>query len=150
MGAMLENLETPVVIVGVKSAGVQNGMTAAWITQVSYEPCLVAVAIAPLRYTHSLIKASQAFALSILKRGQEDIARDLGHRSGAAGPKLDKLPLISRVTGSPILADAGAYIDCRLLEARKTGDHTLIIGEVVDQGVLAGGPYLPFTMSLYS
>lgn len=148
---LLSSLESPVVIVGAAHEGKQNGMTAAWVTQVSLNPCLVAVAVAPHRYTHRLIAASGAFALSVLRRSQAAIARDLGMRSGAGDPaKLRGYAVEVRATGSPILSDAGAYMDCRVRARHEVGDHTLFVGEVVSGGTLAGGPYLPFTIDLYS
>ena len=43
-----------------------NGMTAAWVSQVSLKPLLVMVSIAPPRYTHTLIKESGIFAINVL------------------------------------------------------------------------------------
>lgn len=148
---LLEFLENPVVVVAASHGGVRNGMTAAWVTQVSLQPRLVAVAIAPTRFTHRLVEGSGAFALSVLRRYQADVARDLGRRSGADGPdKLRGFTLGVRETGSPILEDAGAFVDCRVVARHVTGDHTLFVGEVVASGLLAGGPFLPFTLDLYS
>ena len=43
-----------------------NGMTAAWVSQVSLKPLLVMVSIAPPRYTHTLIQESGVFAINVL------------------------------------------------------------------------------------
>ena len=38
-------------------------------------------------------------------------------------------------TGSPVLAGALSYVDCRLFREFETGDHTIVVGEVLDFGV---------------
>lgn len=141
---ILQWLETPVVAVGAAAEGRKNAMTAAWVTQVSFSPSLLAVSVAPERYTHSLIEAAGAFSVSVLREDQEDVAKDLGSRSGARGDKLKGYKIGTRKTGAPILEEAGAYYDCRVVAKHKVGDHTLFVGEVVDQGSLRGGPFLPF------
>ncbi|CAD7779322.1 hypothetical protein BLFGPEAP_02223 [Candidatus Methanoperedenaceae archaeon GB50] len=43
-----------VYIVTTKSGERKNGMTAAWVSQVSFKPPLIMAAIAPARYTYGL------------------------------------------------------------------------------------------------
>ncbi|MFH1724000.1 MAG: flavin reductase family protein [Elusimicrobiota bacterium] len=147
--SILQWLETPVVIVGAKAGEKSNWMTAAWVTHVSFKPPLLAVSIGPERYTHSMIKASRAFSISVLREGQEDVAKDLGFRSGAREDKLKGYKVTTAKTGAPILEDAGAYYDCRVVGQHTAGDHTLFIGEVVGEKLLDGGPFLPFKSDEY-
>lgn len=148
-GAILEWLETPVVIVSGAHADKQNGMTAAWLTQVSFSPCLLAVAIAPARYTHELIEKSKIFAVSVLREGQEGVAKALGYASGRKKNKLAGVSIQVLDSGLPVLTDSGAYYECRLVHSYPAGDHTLFIGEVTGQGKLKGGPFLPFRAGEY-
>jgi flavin reductase (DIM6/NTAB) family NADH-FMN oxidoreductase RutF len=53
-----------------------NGMTAAWVSQVSLNPLMVMVSIAPARYSHTLIKEAGIFAINV------------DQRSGGAGETL--------------------------------------------------------------
>ena len=50
-----------------------NGMIASWVSQVSYDPPVVMVAVHPNRYSHQLIRESGCFALHILSRNQRDL-----------------------------------------------------------------------------
>lgn len=149
MTTLLDWLETPVTIITAAHGGRTNGMTAAWVTQVSFSPTLLVVSIAPERFTHGLIVDARSFAVNVLRQGQESIAKDLGTRSGQNGEKLSAYKLRTSKTGSPLLLDAGAYYDCRLVKETAAGDHTLFIGEVVDSGLLQGGPFLPFKTKEY-
>ena len=50
-----------------------NGMIASWVSQISYDPPLVLIAIHPHRYSHKLIVQRRSFALHILAQNQVDI-----------------------------------------------------------------------------
>ena len=111
-----------------------NGMIASWVTQVSYRPPLVLVAIHPNRYSHQLIEQSGAFALHAIGKDQKDyLARFKG--PDAAG-KFDSMNWKGGKTGSPILEDCIAWLDCRVQESLAPGNHTLFIGQVVDAALV--------------
>ena len=55
-----------VYIITVRTKERINGMTAAWVSQVSMNPLLLMVSIAPLRFSHNLIKESGYFAINVL------------------------------------------------------------------------------------
>jgi len=39
------------------------------------------------------------------------------------------------VSGAPILAEALGWIECRVVATLPAGDHTLVLGEVLEAGV---------------
>ena len=47
-------------------------------------------------------------------------------------------------TGAPILADALAYVDCKLVDVAAAGDHDMFIGECLSGEVGDGAPLLFF------
>jgi flavin reductase (DIM6/NTAB) family NADH-FMN oxidoreductase RutF len=113
-----------------------NGMTAAWVSQVSLNPLMVMVAIAPPRYSHDLIKESSVFAINVLTSEQVELAKRFGYKSGRKIDKLAGLNWIEAATGSPILPQAHAYLDLKLAHSFEAGDHTLFVGEVVAAKIL--------------
>jgi len=113
-----------------------NGMTAAWISQVSMNPVLLMVSIAPARYTYGLIKESGYFAINVLAEGQEGLAQSFGFRSGRKHDKFQNIPFFDATNGSPVLSDAMAFVECRLVEAFTAGDHSLFIGSIAEAKIL--------------
>jgi len=113
-----------------------NGMTAAWLSQVSMNPVLLMVSIAPARYTHGLIKDSGYFAINVLSDGQEGLAQSFGFRSGRKHDKFQNVPYFDAPNGSPVLKDAMAFFECKLVDAFTAGDHSLFIGNVVEAKLL--------------
>lgn len=106
-----------------------NGMIASWVSQVSYEPALILVAVHTNRYTHKLLQKSGHFALHILAREQKAmLSRFKGPNPEA---KFASLEWKNGATGCPILADCMGCMECRITQRLAPGNHTLFIGEVV-------------------
>jgi len=113
-----------------------NGMTAAWVSQVSLKPLLVMVSIAPPRYTHTLIKESGHFAINVLTTDQVELAKRFGYKSGRNLDKFAGLSTLAAGSGAPILPQAYAYLDLKLVHTFTAGDHTLFVGEVLEAKIL--------------
>ncbi|MFA5110656.1 MAG: flavin reductase family protein [Desulfobaccales bacterium] len=113
-----------------------NGMTASWASQVSLHPLMVMVSIAPARYSHSLIKESGVFAINVLTSDHVDLAKRFGYKSGRSVDKFAGLNWTTALTGAPILPQAYAYLDLKLVHSFTAGDHTLFVGEAVAAKIL--------------
>ncbi|MGA9755415.1 MAG: flavin reductase family protein [Desulfobaccales bacterium] len=113
-----------------------NGMTAAWVSQVSLNPLLVMVSIAPPRYSHTLIKESGIFAINVLTSEQVDLAKRFGYKSGRKIDKFAGLDWVPASSGAPVLPQAYAYLDLKLVYTYAAGDHTLFVGEAVEAKIL--------------
>jgi flavin reductase (DIM6/NTAB) family NADH-FMN oxidoreductase RutF len=113
-----------------------NGMTAAWVAQVSLKPLLVMVSIAPSRYSHTLIKESGIFAINVLTAEQVEVAKRFGYKSGRKIDKFAGLDYLAAGSGAPVLPQAYAYLDLKLVHTYTAGDHTLFVGEVTEAKIL--------------
>jgi flavin reductase (DIM6/NTAB) family NADH-FMN oxidoreductase RutF len=131
----ISSIVNGVSVVTSKSGGIVNGLSVAWMSQVSVNPPLVMVAIGHSKYTHELIEKSNAFAVNILSGQQMDLAKHFGLQSGRKANKFKNVEYEIKNTGSPILKDCLAYLDCKLYKSLTAGDHTIFIGEVLDAGV---------------
>jgi flavin reductase (DIM6/NTAB) family NADH-FMN oxidoreductase RutF len=110
-----------------------NGMIASWVTQVSYDPLLIQVAVHPNRYSHHLIEQSGCFALHAITVEQSDyLDRFKGSDSQS---KFSSIPWKKGQTGCPIIEDCIAFFELKLVKKYKPGNHTLFIGEVIDAGI---------------
>lgn len=123
-------------VITVQAEEDMNGMTAAWVSQVSMRPLFLMVSIAPLRYTHGLIEKAGSFVINTLPEGRQDLARHFGFSSGRKTNKFEGIPYFRSTNGAPVLEDAMAYFECNLITSLRAGDHTLFIGEVMNAKVL--------------
>jgi flavin reductase (DIM6/NTAB) family NADH-FMN oxidoreductase RutF len=119
----------------IKDGEQAHGMIANWLTQVSFEPPMIALAVEHDSHMRTLIDMHGCFAISVLETGQRELAGQLG-KSYVKHP--DKFKAIDwkpgPVTGSPLL-DAGlAWVECRVTQELISGDHILYLSEVVEVG----------------
>ncbi|MBI5885711.1 MAG: flavin reductase [Deltaproteobacteria bacterium] len=113
-----------------------NAMTAAWVARASFSPPLITVSIGKTRHSHNMIKESGVFAVNVLGNDNIETGKRFGLKSGAKTDKFAGLEYDTKATGSPILRDCLAWMDCKVTAFHDAGDHTLFIGEVLDAGVL--------------
>ncbi len=105
-----------------------------WVTQASSEPPLVVVGIKVESALHEVITASRAFALNVLGKGQKELAKKFFKGAQPAGELLNGYRYENGVTGAPLLLDAPAWFECRVVDEVRRGDHTIFVGQVVEVG----------------
>lgn len=129
--AALGHLTHGVYVLGTRRGRQSNAMAASWVMQTSERPPCVAVAIRTDRYTHDIVAESETFALSVLRDDQVNVATHFGETSGEYDDKLRGVPYGLTPNGAPYLLDCLAYLDCRMMDRARAGDHTVFVGEVI-------------------
>lgn len=122
-------------IVTVKYGNKENAMAAAWHSPFSFSPALYGVMIHPKRFTCQLILEAKEFGVNFMPLEKGELVASVGGSRGAEIDKFQRFKIAKepslRLVGAPILKDAYAAYECRLMEHRAYGDHELLIGEVV-------------------
>jgi flavin reductase (DIM6/NTAB) family NADH-FMN oxidoreductase RutF len=136
MAALFRTISCGVYVIGAAHGKRQNAFTAAWVSQVSFNPLMLALSVNPKNASYPLIKVGRAFTVNVLAQGQLNLARHFGTKTGRKQRKLEGHAWLAGGTGSPILNDAVSYFDCRLLFTRRVGDHVLVVGQVVDGALI--------------
>ncbi|WP_113694026.1 flavin reductase family protein [Amycolatopsis albispora] len=123
-----------------------HGMTANAFSSVSLEPPLVLCCVNRKARMHAAIVSAGSFAVSVLKADQEPIARYFADRSRPSGrAQFDGVRWTPGVrTGAPLLAGSLAWLECRLVEAYRGGDHSIVIGQVLSAHCGTGEEALVF------
>jgi flavin reductase (DIM6/NTAB) family NADH-FMN oxidoreductase RutF len=134
--AALRYLTHGVYVLGTRRGRQSNAMTASWAMQTSERPPCVAVAVRGDRYTHDIVLESETFALSVLRDDQVDVATHFADTSGEYHDKLQGIPYGLTPGGSPFLLDCLAYLDCKVIDRARAGDHTVVVGEVTASDTL--------------
>jgi flavin reductase (DIM6/NTAB) family NADH-FMN oxidoreductase RutF len=131
----------PVCAITAAHGGEAGGQIAVGVLSASILPDMprVLIEIWQANRTHDLIAASGAFAVHPLAKEHADLVRQLGFRSAHEGAgKLDGLAWAAGETGSPILADAPGFLECRVAGSLDATDMTVFLGAVV-AGAWRGG-----------
>jgi flavin reductase (DIM6/NTAB) family NADH-FMN oxidoreductase RutF len=113
-----------------------NGMIASWVSQISYAPPLISVAVHPKRYSHNLIEQSGCFALHVVAKDRSDLLKRFKGPDALA--KFSGIEWTRGKTGSPIIKDCIAWFECEVVSSLDPGNHTLFIGKVVDVEMVSG------------
>lgn len=136
---IMGHFATGVTVVTTRRGNEWHGMTANAVASLSLNPPLVLVAVDCQAHMHTCLKDNDCFAVNILTDQQEDMSR----RFAVRGPKdFSDLRTMTAITGAPILMDALAYVDCRVINVLPGGDHDIFIGEIVAGDVHEGRPLM--------
>lgn len=151
----LQQIPMPILLISASDGVHSTCMTAAWFMPVSINPPLVAVAIAPQRYTFELLMRSKEFAIMSVPRSLVKEAIEIfGTLSGRSINKfkLAKVEVIkARSISAPIIKDMPLVMECKLVQASSTGDHYIIVGRVIEAYSLGKGePIIYFRREPYT
>ena len=123
-------------VVGVRSGsdGDLNALIVSWLTQCSFDPPLIMIAVRQGTKSYDLVKEGRVFTINLVDKSEHELARQFVKPSDRVGDKLGAVSHIEEDTGAPILRKAFAYVECKVREIYEPGDHAIIIGEVVNAG----------------
>lgn len=125
--------------------GEVNIFTANWLTQVSFDPPLVALSVENDSKSLPMIQRSRKFAINVLRSDQRELAGKLGKSAIQHPDKLAGIAFDPGVNGCPVLREALAWVACDVRHTVAAGDSTVMIAEVVDVGMIGEGQ--PLTMN---
>lgn len=131
-----------VTVVAVRGPGGPVGLTATSFTSTSLEPPLVLVCISRSARIHETMVGGEHFGVSILEEGQSWIAAQC---AGPTEERFKGVPLDTQTCdGVPIIDGAHASVVCRRYAAHEAGDHTILLGEVLQCRVREGRPLIHY------
>ena len=124
-------------IVTAKQGELTGAMLADWVSQATFTPPGLTIAVAKDRAIESLMHSGDNFVLNILAEGKH-----LGlmkHFLKPFGPGEDRFAGVATQeaeNGCPILSDSLAYLECTVENRMECGDHWLVYGVVKNGKVL--------------
>jgi flavin reductase (DIM6/NTAB) family NADH-FMN oxidoreductase RutF len=114
-------------------------MMASWVQQASFVPPVISVAVAKGRPIAQLIRDSKLLAISIVPNEDKSLMKHYAKLKASDDP-FAGVRTKSAPSGVPILADALAFLDCRLIDVHDFGaDHDLYIAEITAGDQLRDG-----------
>ena len=141
------NFATGVVVVTGLLEQEPIGFAAQSFVSLSLNPPLVAFSPGKSSSSWPKIRQSGSFGINILGQDQQAVCADMA-QSGA--DKFANVHWRSGITGAPILENVLAFIECTLEAEHDAGDHTIVVGRVVDfQSVNGQSAPLLYFRSLY-
>lgn len=129
--SIVGHFPTGVAVVTAGGSRGRFGMTVATFCSISLDPVLVGFFADRSSTTWGSIRRCGHFAVNVLAQDQAHLCRQF---AGPAHRRYVHVGWTVRRTGAPILEGVHAWFDCRIHEIAETGDHVLVMGEVLACG----------------
>jgi flavin reductase (DIM6/NTAB) family NADH-FMN oxidoreductase RutF len=121
-------------IVTVHAREKDNAMAVAWHSSISVNPPLYGISIAPKRFTMELILEAKEFGVNFMPIDKAELVASVGGISGMEVDKFQRFGITKDKplkTSVPILKDAYACYECKLVDHKTYGDHVWVVGEIL-------------------
>jgi flavin reductase (DIM6/NTAB) family NADH-FMN oxidoreductase RutF len=114
--------------------------TISWVTQASFEPRLVAVAMRKGAAICEAVRASGRFALHVVGADQPDFARAFFRVTQSAEGEIAGFRFTLSAQGAPVFDAAPAWLECEVVEeTNQAGDHAIFLARLIAGGVKTPG-----------
>ena len=138
----LGHFASAVTVVTAKLAdGKLAGITVTAFSSLSLEPPLVLICIDKRARIHDHFERDRFFAVNILAADQETVSRRFASREP---DPFHETGYTAGASGTPLLHDAVAAIECKVVDLLPGGDHTIVVGQVEATQIKEGKPLLYF------
>lgn len=115
------------------NGGVKGAMVASWVSQASFEPLGLTIAVAKDRAIESLMQVGDSFVLNCLGEGEQNVLmKHFLQRFPAGADRFAGVAWRVAENGSPALDDAIASLECTVVSRMETSDHWVTYAEVTN------------------
>jgi flavin reductase (DIM6/NTAB) family NADH-FMN oxidoreductase RutF len=120
-----------VTVVTTKYKNKYYGLTVSAFTSISLDPPLIMISISKFSHTHEAFTNSDFFSVNFLADDQKTIADRFAGRMQLQD-KFQGINYTIYLTDTPIISGVRAFIECKKYKVYDGGDHSIILGEVIN------------------
>lgn len=107
-----------------------------WVSQCSFDPPMVMVAVQKKGDLAETIRKSKVFAINILGKADKPMISPFSKDTEVKEGKLNGYAFEKGSTGAPVFKSVPAYLECHVEEVvNSQADHIIVIGKVTDHGL---------------
>lgn len=117
----------------------ETGMLASWVQQCSFDPPLITVAVRTDRYLADWLQTKTEFTLNILDDTQTDMIAHFGKGFDLGEDAFSGVETLTDESSAPVIQEALAYLNCKIVSRSTPGDHVVLFAETVDGRMLNDG-----------
>jgi flavin reductase (DIM6/NTAB) family NADH-FMN oxidoreductase RutF len=119
-------------VIGVKDGELHHAFTGSWFSQCSMKPPRVMLGVRHGTHSLELLKQGKVFSVNWLSKEDKKILEQFFKPTPSTGNRFGDLTYQLKATGTPILDKALAFLECEVIDIYEAGDHSIVIGEVVN------------------
>ncbi len=110
-----------------KKGEISSAMLASWVTQASFKPLGLTIAVAKDRAIESLMQVGDRFVLNVLEENNyQGLMKHFLKRFPPGADRFEGVKTQTAQNGSPILTEALAYMECEVNSRMDTHDHWIV------------------------
>ena len=118
-------------IITATKGDLKSAMLASWVSQASFEPPGLTIAVAKDRAIESLMQVGDRFVLNVLEEGKyQPLMKHFLKRFKPGADRFAGIDTQTAINGSPILTDALAYLECEVVSRMECSDHWIVYSKV--------------------
>lgn len=130
--AVLQKLTYGMWVITADAAGELEGSSVTWLSQTSFTPPLVMVAVKRDTHLEQVVRKAGCFALHLIGSKQKDVAEGFTKPTTSGGGKIGGFTFKKGpATGAPLLDGFAATLEAKVAERIDRGDHVVYLAEIV-------------------
>ncbi len=134
---MLHHIPYGVFFLTTKTADPNNaqlfaGALVSWVSQVSFDPPMIMIALRKDSTIQKAVGQSRVFALNFLASDQKAMAAELAKTISFEGRKVNEYDFELGGAGVPLLKAGMGYLECKVEVSIDKGDHTVIMADILN------------------
>jgi flavin reductase (DIM6/NTAB) family NADH-FMN oxidoreductase RutF len=126
-------------VLAVRIDSEETGMLVSWVQQCSFNPPRISTALQRDRSVIKRLTEGLAFVLNILDDTQTDMIAHFGKGFDLGQPAFDGVEVDRSLAAAPVLTEALAFLECRVVSRCSAGDHDLVVADVTAGKLLSQG-----------
>jgi flavin reductase (DIM6/NTAB) family NADH-FMN oxidoreductase RutF len=139
LAAALGRVPSGLFILTASRDGAETGLLVSWVQQCSFTPPRVSIALQRGRPIGDWLTEGAVFVLNVLDDTQTDMIVHFGKGFDPGEQAFAELEVDRTAGAAPVLSEALAFLECRVIARCPGGDHDLLIGEVQAGRLLGEG-----------
>ena len=133
---ILRHIPYGLYVIGVKDGAAHHAFTGSWLSQCSMKPPRVMLGVRHGTQSLDMIEKGKVFSVNFLAKADKKLFEQFFKPTPSNGNRFGELGFSLKKTGAPILDHSIAYLECEVKSIAEGGDHSIVIGEVVDAVIL--------------
>ncbi len=114
-------------IITAQKGGLRSAMLASWVSQASFKPIGITIAVAKDRAIEALMQVGDHFVLNVLEENNySHLMRHFLKRFAPGADRFEGVKIQPSKLGIPVLTEALAYLECRVVSRMDANDHWIV------------------------
>ena len=135
---ILQQIPYGLYVIGVKDGDSHHAFTGSWLSQCSMKPPRLMLGLRHGTHSLDMIRHGKVFSVNWMSKDDKKVLEQFFKATPASGNRFGELTYETKKTGAPILDKALSYVECEVIDIHEAGDHSIVVGEVVNAEFRSG------------